>query len=370
MNKETDSWPGFRFTLEEFSGAFGDSITVIPLLIGLGIATEANLAYMLLFFALFQIATGLFYRLPMPVEPMKALAALAIAGTLTYQEVLAAGIVLGVLLILSGTLGVMKWLDAFVPVSVVRGIQLGLAFLLLETSAGYITENIWLAATGIVIVLVFLVLKKKFSIPNLSAFIVLLLGVGFGIYSNGAPEITLMDMPEFSLPELASFPKGIVLGALPQFFLSVGNAILATSLLFRDLLDKKVDPDRLSQSMGIMCIVASLFGGFPTCHGSGGLSGQYRFGARTGGSNLILGTVYLGIAFIAGSISFLSFYPVAALGALIVFIALELAFAGAKTDSWTTTLIVAVLSFATNLAIGFATGMVVVKILNYFKDNS
>lgn len=370
MAEEASQWPGFRFTLEEISGSFGDSITVIPLLIGIGITTEASLAHMLLFFAIFQIANGLFYRLPMPVEPMKALAALAIAGTLTYQQVLAAGIVLGVLLLFSGTFGVMKWLDDFVPVSVVRGIQLGLAFLLLETSVGYITENVWLAATGIGIVVAFLLLKRKYSIPNLSAFIVLLLGVGFGIYFNGAPEITLMGMPKFSFPELSSFPTGIVLGALPQFFLSVGNAILATSLLFKDLLDKNVNPDRLSQSMGVMCIVSSLLGGFPTCHGSGGLSGQYRFGARTGGSNLILGVIYLGIAFIAGSVSFLSFYPVAALGALLVFIALELASAGAKTDKWAITFIVAILSFMTNLAIGFAAGLAVEKISNYLKDRS
>ena len=370
MIEEDSQWPDFRFTLEEISGAFGDSITVIPLLIGIGITTEASLAHMLLFFAIFQIANGLFYRLPMPVEPMKALSALVIAGTLTYQQALAAGIVLGVTLLFSGTFGVMKWLDDFVPVSVVRGIQLGLAFLLLRTSVDYITKNVWLAATGIGIVLTFLILKRKFSIPNLSAFIVLLLGVGFGIYFNGAPEITLMGVPQFSLPKLSAFPGGIVLGALPQFFLSVGNAVLATSLLFKDLLDRKVNPDRLSQSMGVMCLAASLFGGFPTCHGSGGLSGQYRFGARTGGSNLILGTIYLGIAFIAGSASFLSFYPVAALGALLVFIGLELASAGAKTDNWTITLTVAILSFATNLAIGFAAGLVIEKISNYFKDNS
>ena len=246
MAEKDSKWSSFRFSLEEISGSFGDSITVIPLLIGIGIATEASLSYMLLFFGIFQIANGLFYRLPMPVEPMKALAALAIAGALTYQQVLAAGVVLGVLLLFSGTFGVMKWLDDFVPVSVVRGIQLGLAFLLLETSVGYITENVWLAAGGIGIVLVFLILKQKFSIPNLSAFIVLLFGVGFGIYFNGVPQITLMGLPKFGFPELASFPKGILLGTLPQFFLSVGNAILATSLLFKDLLDKKVNPDRLS----------------------------------------------------------------------------------------------------------------------------
>ncbi|MBS3812808.1 putative sulfate/molybdate transporter [Candidatus Bipolaricaulota bacterium] len=364
MSKET-TWPDFRFTLEEISGAFGDSITVIPLLIGIGITTEASLAHLLLFFAIFQIATGLFYRLPVPVEPMKALAALVIAGTLSYKQAVAAGIVLGAMLLFTGTVGVMNWLDDFVPVSVVRGVQLGLAFILLKTSVDYVTKNIWLASIGIGIVILFLILKKKYGLPNISAFVVLILGAAIGIYFNGAPDIALMKFPSFSFPSFTSFPRGIILGALPQFFLSVGNAILATTLLFKDLLDRRVEPDRLSQSMGVMCIVSSLFGGFPACHGSGGLSGQYRFGARTGGSNLILGTIYLGIALIAGSATFLNFYPVSALGALLVFIALELASAGIKTDRWIVTLVVAILSFFTNLAIGFIVGLVLAKALDH-----
>lgn len=366
---EESSIKDFRFTLEEFSGAFGDSITVIPLLIGIGITTEVGLSHLLLFFAVFQIAAGFFYRLPMPVEPMKALAGLTIAGTLTYQQAIAAGLVLGVMLLTTGSLGVMKWLDEFVPISVVRGVQLGLGFLLLRASIGYITNKVWLAAVGIGIVLVFLYLKKKHSVPDLSAFIVLLLGVIYGIYFHGIPDIVIMKLPGFHFPNLADFPRGVVLGALPQFFLSVGNAVLATSLLFKDLLDRHVDPDRLSQSMGVMCIVSSLFGGFPACHGSGGLSGQYRFGARTGGSNLILGTIYLGIALIAGSAGFLSFFPLSVLGALLVFIALELGLAASQTDKWTVTLTVGIVSLFTNIAIGFGAGLVLEKAISY-KQNS
>lgn len=363
--EEQLSRQNFRFTLEEFSGAFGDSITVIPLLIGIGITTEVGLSHLLLFFAVFQIGSGLFYRLPMPVEPMKALAGLTIAGTLTYEQAIAAGLVLGIMLLTTGSVGVMKWLDEFVPVSVVRGVQLGLGFLLLRTSFGYITDKVWLSAAGIGIVLVFLFLKRKYSVPDLSAFIVLLLGVVYGVYLHGAPDIVIMGLPEFHFPNLADFPRGVALGALPQFFLSVGNAILATSLLFKDLFDREVDPDRLSQSMGVMCIVSSLFGGFPACHGSGGLSGQYRFGARTGGSNLILGTIYLGIAFIAGSAGFLSFFPLSVLGALLVFIGLELCLAASQTDKWHITLTVGIVSLFTNIAIGFGAGLVLEKAISY-----
>lgn len=365
LTKKRVSGQDFRFTLEEFSGAFGDSITVIPLLLGIGITTEVSLSHLLLFFAVFQIASGLYYRLPMPVEPMKALAGLTIAGTLSYDQAVAAGLVLGVMLLTTGSFGVMKWLDEFVPISVVRGVQLGLGFILLRTSFGYITNKVWLSAVGIGIVLVFLFLKKKYSFPDLSAFIVLLLGVVYGFYFHGIPDIEIMKLPAFQFPDLMDFPAGIVLGAVPQFFLSVGNAILATSLLFKDLFDSDVDPDRLSQSMGVMCLVSSLFGGFPACHGSGGLSGQYRFGARTGGSNLILGTIYLGIALIAGSAGFLSFFPLSVLGALLVFISLELALAASQTDKWYITLVVGVVSLFTSIAIGFGAGLVLEKVISY-----
>lgn len=360
---------GFRFTLEEFSGAFGDSITVIPLLIGIGLTTEASLGHLLFFFAVFQIATGLYYRLPMPVEPMKALAGLTIAGTLTFQQATAAGLVLGLLLLTTGSLGIMKWLDEFVPASVVRGIQLGLGLILLRTSVGYITKKVWLSAVGISIVLVFLLLKKLYSFPDVSAFLVLILGIAYGLYVSGVPDIELMKLPTFQFPNLADFPRAIVLGTVPQFFLSVGNAILATSLLFKDLLDAKVNPDRLSQSMGIMSIVSSLFGGFPACHGSGGLSGQYRFGARTGGSNIVLGTIYFGIAIIAGSSGFLGFFPLSVLGALLVFIALELGLAATETNSWPVTLTVALLALFVNIAVGFVVGVGMKKVLAGFYGN-
>ncbi|MFP4005595.1 MAG: putative sulfate/molybdate transporter [Candidatus Hadarchaeia archaeon] len=353
----------FRFTIEEFSGALGDSITVIPLLVGIALTTNATLSHLLLFFGMFQIVVGLYFRLPMPVEPMKALAALGIAGTLSYSEITTAGVVLGVLLLLSGFMGLMNKLDRLVPVSVVRGIQLGLALILLKSAIGYISNSIWLAAIGIAVVLFFLLLNMKKNVSNISAFIVILIGIIYGIYVNGPPPISLIDPPGLSLPQISSLPKAITIGAFPQFMLSVGNAVLATSLLFRDLLNQRVSPDNISKSMGAMCLTSSLFGGFPMCHGSGGLAGQYRFGARTGGSNIILGSVYLGAAMIAGSASFLGFFPYSILGALLVFISLELGSAAKETDKWEITLITGIISLLTNIGIGFIAGLLTSEIL-------
>ncbi len=358
---------GFRFTLEEFSGALGDSLTVVPLIIGIALTAGFSLSHMLLFFGIFQIASGLYYKLPMPVEPMKGLAAVAIAGSLSHSGLVLSGILLGVLLLISGITGLMKKIDKFVPKSVVRGIQLGLALILLQTSIGYIGNHIWLALLGIIVVVLFLILKSKRDFPNIAAFVVILIGIIYGIYSNGFPPIVLMTTPSIQIPAISSLPDALIHGVLPQFFLTAGNAVLATSLLFKDLLNQKVDPDKISGSMGIMCITSSVFGGFPMCHGSGGLAGQYRFGARTGGSNIILGSIYLGIAFLAGSAEFLGFFPFSILGALLIFVALELGLAGKETESWTVTLITAILSLLTNIGVGFLMGLTAAKILDHYR---
>ena len=118
----------------------------------------------------------------MPVEPMKALAGLTIAGALTCTKATAAGIVLGVLLlIIAGSVGLMRWMSEFVPVSVIRGIQPGPGLILLRTSANYIAENIWISTVGIGIVLVIMFIKNNYSVPDLSVFVVMFLGIAYGL---------------------------------------------------------------------------------------------------------------------------------------------------------------------------------------------
>jgi len=363
-----DKGVGFRFTLEEFSGAFGDSITVIPLLVGVALVTGASMAHMLLFFGIFQIATGLYFRLPMPVEPMKALAALTIAGVLSYNDIVFAGFFLALVFLVIGTFGFMKKLSSIIPTSVVRGIQLGLALIFLRSAFGYAITIPWIALLGIGIVIVFFLLERSHDVPNVSALIVIFIGIVYGVHVYGMPTMEFITMPTFSLPIPDSLTNALVQGSLPQFFLTAANSVLAVSLLFSDLLKQDVDPDEITRSVGVMNIISPLFGGIPMCHGSGGLAGQYRFGARTGGSNLILGTVYLGLALFAGSPEFLDFFPLALLGALLIFIAFELGLAGSKTENWPITIFTAVLSFVINLGVGFLAGSALYFLIKKWKE--
>jgi len=245
-------------------GELGDSVTVLPLVVALGALTPVSLAHVLVGFGVFRIVWGVRYGLPVSVEPMKALVGLAIAGALSYGELVAAGLLAG-----------------GVPAPAVPGLAL---------------------------------------------------------FPAGVP----------------SFTVGAVEGTVAQLTMTVGNAAIATSLLFGDLFDTDVSPDRLSTSMGTMTLAAVPLGGLPMCHGSGGLAGKYAFGARTGGANVVLGVLYFGAALVAGV--WLQF-PMALLGALVGAVALQLAVVAFDTDRPALVAAVGLLALATNVGIAFLAGL-------------
>ncbi|MFA7199332.1 MAG: putative sulfate/molybdate transporter, partial [Methanoculleus sp.] len=265
---------GIRITLEEIAGAVGDFGTIFPILLGVAIVCpDVNISHFLLFFAAWFIVTGLYYRLPIPIEPMKAIGAIVIAGGLCAGEIVASGIIVGILFLLLGLVGGMTWLGDRIPKSVIRGVQAGLALLLLRTSLGYITSDVLFAALSIGIILVFFVASQRTRVPDVSALLVLLIGLAVGVATQGIPPFRLIPLPTLIIPLPADFIAGTWDLVLPQVPLTIANAILATSLLTYDLFPKKgVDPDRLSRTIGAMNLISTPLGGFPMCHGAGGLA--------------------------------------------------------------------------------------------------
>ena len=166
---------GIRFTLEEVAGAVGDFGTIFPILLGVAIVCpDVNVSHFFLFIAAWYIIAGFYYRLPIPIEPMKAIGAIVIAGGLSGGEIVASGIVVGALFLLLGLLGGMTWLADRIPRSVIRGVQAGLALLLLRTSLDYILNDALFAALSIGIILAFFVASQRTRIPDISALIVIL----------------------------------------------------------------------------------------------------------------------------------------------------------------------------------------------------
>ncbi|ADB61909.1 sulphate transporter [Haloterrigena turkmenica DSM 5511] len=308
-----------EFSTGELTGALGDSVTVLPLVVALAATTSVSLPHVLVGFGVFQIVWGLYYGLPLSVEPMKALIGLAIVGTLTYVELAAAGLVAGGILLAVGKLGLVGRLQRVVGEPVIRGVQFAVALLLLEAAVDLSTGNLPVAIGGLAVVgLLALVGYRQASV-------LVVLGLG------ALTAVTTTGIPTPQVPALAVFPAGgptlssaALEGTVAQLGMTVGNAAIATALLCGDLYDRDISPDALSTSMGVTCLAAIPLGGVPMCHGSGGLAGKYAFGARTGGANVLLGVGYLALALVATG-ALLAAFPLAVLGVLLVVVSLELA---------------------------------------------
>ncbi|MEF8840070.1 MAG: putative sulfate/molybdate transporter [Haloarculaceae archaeon] len=302
---------GVRFTFGELTGAVGDSVTVFPLVIALGTLTDASLAHVLLGFGAFQVVWGFRYGLPLSVEPMKALVGLAIAGTLTYGELVAAGLLAGGVLLLAGSAGLIGRVRAAVGRPVVRGVQLGVALLLAGAGLDLAAADPVVAVAGLGVALLAAVVERR-----LAALAVLAAGTAVALRA-GTPTVSFPALSVLPAGD-PSLTRGALSGLAAQLAMTVGNAAVATSLLLEDLYGADVSADELSRSMGVTNLLAVPLGGAPMCHGSGGLAGKHAFGARTGGANVVLGIGYAGAALVAG---LWTGFPTAALGVLLLVVA-------------------------------------------------
>jgi xanthine/uracil/vitamin C permease (AzgA family) len=289
---------GIRFDRNELAGAFGDIGTDLPLLVGVILAAKLDAASALILFGLMQIATAMAYRMPMPVQPLKAMAAIVIAQKVPGATLMGAGLAIGVVMLVLSLTGAVDWITKAVPKPVVRGIQLGLgiqlATLALKDFVG--AEGVvgyCLAGAGFLITA--LLLGNRRFPPAL-------LVIGMGLVFAAVFKLNYSELasgvgwraPQFQVPMLADVWAGFLLLALPQIPLSLGNSILATRQIAEDLFpERKITAKRIGITYGLMNVINPFFGGIPTCHGSGGMAGHYAFGGRTGGSVVIYGSLFL-----------------------------------------------------------------------------
>ncbi|KAJ3104647.1 hypothetical protein HDU97_009038 [Phlyctochytrium planicorne] len=83
----------------------------------------------------------------------------------------------------------------------------------------------------------------------------------------------------------------------------------------------------VGSAVGLMNIVSMWVGSIPSCHGSGGLAGQYRFGARTHVSVVLLGIAKVAVDLLFGSalIKILASFPNTVLGVMLCLSGIEIA---------------------------------------------
>src|SRR5919197_384339 len=114
---------GVRFDRIELAGGLGDSGLMIPIAVSLIAINGLGATAVFCGVGLMYIATALYYRVPVPVQPLKAFAAAALA-------------------LLAAT-GLADWLASRFPVVLVRGIQASVALLLTKAAVDLAERGNW-----------------------------------------------------------------------------------------------------------------------------------------------------------------------------------------------------------------------------------
>ena len=330
------SAPRNRFDRMEWAGAFGDLGTLIPFVVAYLSILKMDPFGVLFAFGAAMLVCGFYYRTPMPVQPMKAIGAVAATQAaqsivITPAAVYAGGLVTGLIWLVLGLTGTAHRVARIVPRPVIVGIVLGLGMgFMLEgirmMSGGWLVAAIALAGT--------LLLLTNRTLPVM--FVLLVCGAIAGAISNpDALRMLAGATVEFRAPSLAltqlswhDLLVGAVFLALPQLPLTLGNAIIGireeNNRLFPD---RPVTEKRLAVSTGVMNLAGAAVGGVPMCHGAGGMAGHVAFGARTGGALVILGIVLLVLAFFfSGSVvALFALLPPAILGVILFVTGAQLA---------------------------------------------
>ena len=363
-----------RFDRNELSGAFGDIGTDLPLIVGMILASGLDTASVLIMFGAMQLFTALSYGLPMPVQPLKAVGIIVITQRLGGNILYGGGLAIGILMALFTVTGLVDWLAQVIPKSVIRGIQFGLGlqlaslalkeYMLADGVAGY-----GLAAIGFILT-IFLLGNRRYP----PALFVLSVGVIYAFLFR--PDvITAVHQVGFSLPRIHTpswhdMLTGFVVLALPQIPLSLGNSILATRQIAQDFFpDHPIGVRKISLTYALMNLVNPFFSGIPTCHGSGGLAGHYAFGARTGGSVVIYGSMFLvlGLFFSGGFGKIVQVFPLSILGVVLLFEGLTLMMLirdlSDSPGDLSTSLLVGLM--ASGLPYGYVLGLIAGTVIDY-----
>jgi hypothetical protein len=356
-----------RFDLPEISGGLGDLGTFVPLTASLIIVCGMEGGSVLFFAGLLNVLVGLVFNQPIPVQPMKAIAAVAIADALAPGEIAAAGFLSGAILLALVLTGLVAAAERWIPQAVVRGIQLGVGLSLAGKGVTMALGGSWWELDGRLLALAaaLLVLATSQSQRFPSALILLVAGIAL-IPLEGMEQLAGVSLgwagPVWIWPTLEQWELGLTQGALPQFPLTLLNSVIAISALSGDLFPERgVGTRAMALSVGAMNLGTCLFGAMPSCHGSGGLAGQHRFGARTGGSMVVLGLCKIGLAILFGSAVgvVLAAFPSSLLGVLLAFAGLELGLPAREVSGRNEFFVVvatAVGILAVNAAVGFLLG--------------
>jgi SulP family sulfate permease len=323
----------------DLAGAFGDIGVLFPIAVALITLNHLNPTAVFLTAGVAYIAAGWYFQIPMAVQPLKAVAAIALALNLPPTAIASAGLLMGLVLALIAVTNSATWLARLFTLPIVRGIQLGLGLLLAREGVRLVVKGGttiaplggravggWLIATIAAALLLACMRSRRFP----AALVLLAAGIGFGMMAQwgNMPALVWAPLPIALLhPSWAELWQVLPLLVLPQLPLTFGNSIVATEdtarLLYREQ-SKRVTVRGLSFSIALLNLFSGMIQAAPICHGSGGVTAHYRFGARTPRASYIIGAVCLLLALFGGAaVGLVRVIPVAVLGVFLVYVGVQ-----------------------------------------------
>jgi len=386
MQSTVIAWPlrwaapgrgALRFDSRELAGSLGDLGTFLPLALAMALVCDMNIGLIFIFAGLLNIATGWWLRQPLPVQPMKAIAAVAIAEGLSPGVIAASGIWMGVMVLGLAWMGAVDWLVRVIPIAVVRGIQAGIGIKLAWQGLTWlgalpvVGPDSWLVA-GLAGLAVGLCLQRRHPVL-LYVFLAGLVLLVFG--HPDLPGGLAWQWPPLMLvlPDGGQWWTGFWQGAVPQLPLTLLNSVVAVCALSRDYFPGRgIAPREMATSVSLMNLLTVPFGGMPMCHGAGGLAAQYRFGARTGGSVIMLGAGKIMAGLLLGGVllTAMTHYPRSILAVMVITAGLALAWAARPAFKDHSAVIVVAMTIAmllSNALVAFTLGCLLAIIAYTFQ---
>jgi SulP family sulfate permease len=360
-----------RFTKTELAGAVADLGVLVPIAVALIVANGLSATAVLLPAGLLYVTAALVYRLPVPVQPLKAFGAIAIAKGLGSDEIAAGALLMGAIFLVAGRTGLLDLAARAFPRALVRGVQLTVGLLFLEIAwglvadppksfASYALDPSWAVPLGVAAFVAALAFKRY-------AVSLVLVAAGAGVMLMLAADDAALGPSTLRIPHLdaATFATALTVLVIPQAPLSFANSCLATADAARSYFSDRaaaVRPGRLATTFGTANLAAGAISGMPVCHGAGGMTAHYSFGARTAAAPLMIGGALVALALGAGSGlgALLAAFPLPILAGLLataglLHIGLLRDLRGAR--NWALALFVGGLGFALNLAWALGIGL-------------
>lgn len=363
----------FRFDRAELAGAVGDLGVLVPIAVALIVKNGLMPTAVLLPAGLLYVLAGLVYRLPVPVQPLKAFGAIAIAHGFGADDIAAGALLMGVIFLTLGASGLLDWVSKVFPQPIIRGIQLSVGLLFCElawklvsaTPKAFIDHRHsvwWLGIATVVVIAVALLLRRR----QITLVFVVIAVVAMVLSFHGSFHFgpSAVHTPHLSW---AAFSAAAVALVLPQFPLSFANSCLATADTARAYFGdaaKRVRPGRLATTIGLANLFAGAISGMPVCHGAGGMTAHRSFGARSGGAPIMLGSTLIALALALGATltAALAGFPVPILAGLLTVAGLLHIMLLKDLRGpwhWAMALAVGIVGFLTNLAIALVGALAV-----------